>query len=92
MNKLNQLGITVGKDNKAEIVFDSLFPSFLTVKYKKPSDYISTYWEAFKKHPEGNNNLNGKIFEYILGLHSSLLGARFYITRFYSYFEKVHIF
>ena len=66
MNKLNQLGITVGKDNKAEIVFDSLFPSFLTVKYKKPSDYISTYWEAFKKHPEGNNNLNGKIFEYIL--------------------------
>ena len=66
MNKLNQLGITVGKDNKAEIVFDSLFPNFLTVKYKKPSDYISTYWEAFKKHPEGNNNLNGKIFEYIL--------------------------
>ena len=66
MNKLNQLGITVGKDNKAEIVFDSLFSSFMTVKYKKPSDYITTYWEAFQKHPEGNNNLNGKIFEYIL--------------------------
>ncbi|OJV24275.1 MAG: hypothetical protein BGO32_03540 [Bacteroidetes bacterium 37-13] len=48
------------------MVFDSLFPSFLNVKYKKPSDYISTYWEAFQKHPEGNNNLNGKIFEYIL--------------------------
>ena len=66
MNKLNQLGITVSKDNKAEIVFDSLFPSFMTVKYKKPSDYITKYWEAFQKHPEGNNNLNGKIFEYIL--------------------------
>jgi len=66
MNKLNQLGITVGKDNKAEIVFDSLFPSFMAVKYNNPSDYISTYWEAFQKHPEGNNNLNGKIFEYIL--------------------------
>jgi hypothetical protein len=66
MNKLNQLGITVGKDNKAEVVFDSLFPSFMTVKYKKPSDYITTYWEAFQKHPEGNNNLNGQIFEYIL--------------------------
>lgn len=65
MNKLNQLGITIGKDKKAEVVFDSLFPSFLTVKYKKPSDYISIYWDAFKKHPEGNN-LNGKIFEYIL--------------------------
>lgn len=66
MNQLNQLGITVGKDNKAEIVFDSLFPSFLEIKYEKPSDYISTYWEAYQKHPEGNNNLNGKIFEYIL--------------------------
>lgn len=66
MNKLNQLGITVGKDNKAEIVFDSLFPSFLDIKYEKPSDYISIYWAAFQKHPERNNNLNGKIFEYIL--------------------------
>ena len=66
MNKLNQLGITVGINNKAEIVFDSLFPSFLNVEYKKPSDYISIYWEAFQKHPESNNNLNGKIFEYIL--------------------------
>ena len=66
MNKLNQLGITVGINNKAEIIFDSLFPCFLKVKYKKPSDYISIYWEAFQKHPEGNNNLNGKIFEYIL--------------------------
>lgn len=66
MNKLNQLGITIGKDNKAELVFDSLFPNFLTVKYKKPSEYISIYWEAFQKHPGGNNNLNGKIFEYIL--------------------------
>jgi hypothetical protein len=67
MNKLNQLGITVGINNKAEIVFDSLFPDFLKVKYKKPSDYISTYWDAYQKHPDGsNNNLNGKIFEYIL--------------------------
>lgn len=66
MNKLNQLGITVGVNNKAEVVFDSLFPSFLNVNYKKPSDYISIYWAAFKNHPESNNNLNGKIFEYIL--------------------------
>jgi hypothetical protein len=66
MNQLNQLGITVGKDNKAEIVFDSLFPSFLNVKYTNPSEYISIYWEAYQSHPEGNNNLNGKIFEYIL--------------------------
>jgi hypothetical protein len=66
MNKLNQLGITVGINNKAEIVFDSLFPNFMEVKYEKPSDYIETYWQAYQKHPEGNNNLNGKIFEYVL--------------------------
>jgi len=66
MNKLNQLGITIGINNKAEVVFDSLFPSFLEVKYKQPSDYIKTYWSQYEKHPERNNNLNGKIFEYIL--------------------------
>ena len=66
MNELNQLGITLGKHNKAEVVFDSLFPSFMKVKYKNPSDYINIYWEAFLKHPERNNNINGKIFEYIL--------------------------
>ncbi len=66
MNKLNQLGITVGINNKAEVVFDGLLANFLEVKYKTPSDYISTYWAAYQKHPEKNNNLNGKIFEYIL--------------------------
>ncbi len=66
MNKLNQLGITVGKDNKAEVIFDSLFPSFLKVKYKNPSEYIKIYWDTFQNHSDGNNNLNGKIFEYIL--------------------------
>ncbi len=66
MNQLNNLGITVGKDNKAEIVFDSLFDDFRKVKYKSPTDYITTYWNAFKNHKESNNNLNGKIFEYIL--------------------------
>lgn len=66
MGKLNQLGITVGLNNKADIVFDSLFPNFLNVKYNEPSEYISTYWKKYKDHPEGNNNLNGKIFEYIL--------------------------
>jgi hypothetical protein len=66
MNQLNNLGITVGKDNKAEIVFDSLFEDFRKVKYKNPTDYVITYWNAFKNHKESNNNLNGKIFEYIL--------------------------
>lgn len=71
MGKLNKLSITIGKRNKAELIFDDLFPNFLEVGYKKPSEYITKYWEAYKKHPKGNhpkgnNNLNGKIFEYIL--------------------------
>lgn len=66
MGILNQLGIVVGKDNKAAQIFEELYPSFLEVKYRKPSDYVATYWQKFEKHPEGNNNLNGKVFEYIL--------------------------
>ena len=50
MGKLNDLSITIGRDNKAEIVFDSLFPNFLEVEYEKPSDYIQNYWNAFKKY------------------------------------------
>ena len=66
MNQLNNLGITVGKDNKAEIVFDSLFSDFRKIEYLNPTDYINVYWDAFKSHSASNNNLNGKIFEYIL--------------------------
>lgn len=66
MSALNQLGITVGANNKAEAVFNSLFPDFFKVEYTKPSQYVSLYWDAFQKQADGNNNLNGKIFEYIL--------------------------
>ena len=66
MGKLNELSITIGRDNKAEAIFDSLFPNFLEVNYKKPSEYVQKYWNAYVSHPEGNNNLNGKVFEYIL--------------------------
>lgn len=66
MNRLNQLGIIIGKNTKAGAIFNSLFPSFLEIKYKIPSDYVMIYWEKYKNHSEGNNNLNGKIFEYIL--------------------------
>jgi hypothetical protein len=66
MGKLNDLSITIGKDNKAELVFDSLFPDFLKVKYSKPNEYIQKYWNKYSEHPDKNNNLNGKVFEYIL--------------------------
>lgn len=66
MSSLYQLGITVGKKNKSVKVFDSLFPSFLEIKYNKPSEYVLKYWRKFEKIPKRSKNLNGKIFEYIL--------------------------
>jgi hypothetical protein len=66
MNQLNKLGITLGKDNKAELVFDTLFPDFMNVKYSLPSEYVKIYWEAYKYREELNSNLNGRIFEFIL--------------------------
>ena len=66
MNQLNKLGITLGKDNKAELVFDTLFPDFMNVKYSLPSEYVKIYWEAYKYQEELNSNLNGRIFEFIL--------------------------
>lgn len=66
MNLLNQLGIAIGEGKKAATIFDNLYPSFLKVNYSKPSEYIQKYWTTYEKHPDRNNNLNGKIFEYIL--------------------------
>lgn len=66
MGNLNELSITIGKNTKAERVFDSLFPSFLEVEYDKPSEYVQKYWDAFSVNPERSSSLNGKIFEYIL--------------------------
>jgi len=66
MSELQKLGIIVGSDSKADIIFSQLFSSFLDKKYGKPSEYVSMYWDKYQNHPEKNNNLNGKIFEYIL--------------------------
>ena len=65
MDILNQLGITLGKDNKAETMFNSLFENFMKVEYLRPSEYINMYWNEYLKYP-GNKNLNGRIFEFIL--------------------------
>jgi hypothetical protein len=66
MGKLNDLGITIEQDAKAELIFDSLFPDFLQVPYTTPSEYVRKYWNAYIQNPTQNNNLNGTIFEYIL--------------------------
>lgn len=73
MGKLNDLGITVGVNNRAEIIFDSLFPDFMKIEYEMPSQYVRKYWDAYSLNPERNNNLNGKIFEYILCVREGIL-------------------
>lgn len=70
MSILSDIGITIGLKNNTAKIFESLFDNFTKVKYKKPSEYVTIYWEYFSKYIQKNkiynNNLNGKIFEYIL--------------------------
>ena len=62
---LKELGIVLGNDTKAGNMFEDLFPDFMTIKYKRPSEYISLLWSKYEKLDTGNSNLNGKMFEYI---------------------------
>jgi hypothetical protein len=66
MSFLKNVGIVVGDSNKADAVFESLYSNFFELQYSTPSDYINKYWQLYLKNPNRNNNLNGKIFEYIL--------------------------
>lgn len=63
---LYELGIVASENTKAGKLFEDLFPNFMDVVYSKPSEYVSIYWNAYQNSGNTNNNLNGKIFEYIL--------------------------
>ena len=63
---LKELGIVIGNDTKAGLLFEELFPNFLNTNYEKPSDYVKACWNKYKSLETKNSNLNGKIFEYIL--------------------------
>ena len=47
MGLLQDLDIVKGKGTLAGGIFEQLFPSFMDVDYDKPSEYISTYWNAY---------------------------------------------
>ncbi len=69
MSILNKIGIAVGLTNNAANIFEGLFENFTKLKYKKPSEYITIYWNYYLKYTQKkivNNNTNGKVFEYIL--------------------------
>lgn len=63
---LKKLGIVLGNDTKAANIFDSLYPDFRSIQYETPSEYVRIYWSLYLQKAAVNNNLNGKIFEYIL--------------------------
>lgn len=69
MGILHEIGIVTGSSNKAALIFEQLYPDFFALEYKTPSEYVNKYWskyEVFCKDKIVNNNINGKIFEYIL--------------------------
>lgn len=66
MSILNRLGITIGSNNKADIIFESLHPNFFEVEYSKPSEYVKFFWNKFQEQERNNIGINGKMFEYIL--------------------------
>lgn len=63
---LKALGIVVGDNTKAGNIFEEIIPDFWSVPYKAPSEYVIKCWAKYQASPNTNNNLNGKIFEYIL--------------------------
>lgn len=87
MGVLWQLGIVAADNNKASLIFEELFPNFLDVAYAKPSEYVRKYWEAYEIYQTQkghvNNNINGKVYEYILatllvreGVYPIYIGAK----------------
>jgi hypothetical protein len=63
---LKSLGIVMGEENIGSGIFEKLIPDFFSIKYQHPSDYVKHCWDLYERYPDKNNNLNGKIFEYIL--------------------------
>jgi hypothetical protein len=63
---LKHLGIVVSDATKAGDIFETIIPDFRKIEYEKPSEYIKICWDRYLTYTDKNNNLNGKIFEYIL--------------------------
>lgn len=66
MSQLKTLGIVSDGSKKAAKVFEDIFPDFREIVADTPSKYISIFWNIYKNLPDGNKDLNGKIFEYLL--------------------------
>lgn len=56
------------KANKSSKIFDELFPgeTFMNIEYRKPSEYVSRYWDEYKKCGNNDKSINGSVFELII--------------------------
>ncbi len=68
MGLLQKLNIVRGKELKASSIFESLFQEqdFIDFPVMSPSEYVNMYWNAYLKKGTQTQNINGKIFEYII--------------------------
>lgn len=66
MGTLKELNI-IREDGKAASIFEGLFSeNFTAFSQMRPSEYVKMYWEAYQSTETNNQNINGKIFEYII--------------------------
>ena len=73
MGLLQDLDIVKGDNTLAAGIFEDLHPSFMDIKYEKPSKYIATYWNSYLAvrdekldNDQQKRGVNGKVFEYII--------------------------
>ena len=73
MGILKKLNIVKDEKGLASGVFEELYPTFLEIKYNKPSEYIKIYWDSYVKirdqkipNEQTRRGVNGKVFEYII--------------------------
>jgi len=67
MGILQELHIVQGKELKAATIFENLFKdNFMDFPQMAPSEYVKMYWEAYLSTGNQTQNVNGKVFEYII--------------------------
>lgn len=73
MGILKNVNIVKSDDGQASTIFEELFPSFLELEYRYPSEFVSKYWDSYCDirdveipNEQTRRGVNGKIFEYII--------------------------
>lgn len=71
MSYLQKFGIiSKSATNKSAQVFEYLIPDIFATEFRglSPSQFIAAGWHRYEVYPSRTNNLNGRIFEYLLAV------------------------